>query len=91
MMTPDQAIELMKKRVQENSEWGIFLTSLECAALLARIEQGDRALEALEMVEWVTFAEHYEGDWLECPWCHRGDWNGHAPDCPRQIALGKER
>ena len=51
-------------------------------ALLARIESGDRAREALRQVEWV-----YHGEWF-CPWCHRVKRDGLAPDCPRQIALG---
>jgi hypothetical protein len=57
------------------------------AALLARIEAGDRAREALRQVEWV------QGNWTShginyCPWCSNHKDNGHATDCPRQIALG---
>lgn len=54
-------------------------------ALLARIEAGDRAREALLDVEWVRHRE--DGD--ICPWCYANKhWENHATDCPRQIALG---
>jgi hypothetical protein len=57
------------------------------AALLARIEAGDRAREALKQVEWFdTTGPDYPGEY--CPWCDNDYHDGHAPDCPRQAALG---
>jgi len=53
------------------------------AALLSRIEAGDRAREALKMVEWWPSNDDYS----LCPWCYRQAWQLHAPDCPRQAAL----
>lgn len=56
-------------------------------ALLARIKAGDRAREALRWVEWFdTTRPDYPGEY--CPWCDCDYHEGHAPDCPRQIALG---
>jgi hypothetical protein len=54
----------------------------EAEEVLARLESGDRAREALRQVEPFEM-------FTWCPWCgksRRG--GGHAPDCPRQIALG---
>ena len=56
-------------------------------ALLSRIEAGDRAREALKQVEWVSEMD-YDATWRFCPWCIGGVKQGHAPDCPRQLALG---
>jgi len=51
----------------------------------------------LGMVEWLwNEAIHFEhGKWgtfrgYQCPWCLNFKRKGHAPDCPRQIALGKQ-
>lgn len=52
-------------------------------ALLARIEAGDLALEALKQVEW---SGDYPMD--PCFWCDRVRSQGHAPNCQRQRALG---
>ena len=43
--------------------------------------------EVLGMVEWKkikTACGYYTG----CPWCHGPENKGHAPDCPRQMAVG---
>jgi rubrerythrin len=53
------------------------------AALLRRMEVGDRAREALKAIE-----QGYDG---YCPWCGWFvDRDGHATDCPRQLALEME-
>ena len=50
--------------------------------------ENERLRAALETVEW-TWKEFYpEGSWY-CPWCD-GESFIHAPDCPRQVALGLE-
>ena len=51
--------------------------------LTARIEAGDRAREALQKVEWTE-----PDDDSYCPWCGNYKSFRHAPDCPRQLALG---
>ncbi len=49
-------------------------------------------LAVAEAVEWVylrlMFTDKYQ---RACPWCKRFDAEGHAPDCPRQLALAKAR
>jgi hypothetical protein len=55
------------------------------------LAEADRYRAALERVEWTPTAT---GGW--CPWCGGqaeavgpGELSGnHAPDCPRQAALG---
>jgi len=45
-------------------------------------------LAALKAVEWVDEAGDDSDEPLPvCPWCRCIEWNGHAPDCPRQAAL----
>ena len=51
-------------------------------ALLARVVELERVIR---MVEWIE-----GGMQFRCPWCKRTPIPGHAPDCPRQAALGKE-
>ncbi len=60
------------------------------AALLARIEAGDRAREALRQVEWEADEERWY-----CPWCGESfeilsepGNRYHSGNCPRQLALG---
>ena len=52
------------------------------------LEQLDKTREALKMVEWRPSPEiNFDKSWvLCCPWC--GKTKQHAPDCPRQLALG---
>jgi hypothetical protein len=42
-----------------------------------------RLRKSLEAVEWITGLGY-----TYCPWCTKFMIAGHAPDCPRQIALG---
>jgi hypothetical protein len=46
--------------------------------------QNKQLREALEEVEWLK--ERNGATW--CPWCENSDFEGHVPDCPRQLALG---
>jgi len=63
------------------------------AALVSRIEAGDRAREALTQVEWDADEERWY-----CPWCNeefeilsKPEDRTHAPDCTRQAALIKAK
>lgn len=57
--------------------------------------ENERLASALLKVEWVFIGHReYEGIaryrnacFYECPWCGKPQQNGHAPDCPRQLAL----
>ena len=83
----------------DDAFWAVVFCS--CGAHGAPSPDEDKAVEywntrpiedalraALEMVEW-TWKEFYpEGGWY-CPWCD-GESPIHAPDCPRQVALGLE-
>ena len=50
-------------------------------------------LAALESVEWVEMPDGFGGLETEhrCPWCDQEQFQGHAQDCPRQIALARAR
>jgi len=52
-------------------------------ALAGCHHQGAQAREALRQVEWAE-----PDDDAYCPWCGNYKSFRHAPDCPRQLALG---
>lgn len=54
--------------------------------LAAAWAERDALQGALEQVEWRLFSG--DGDPI-CPWCEAGEWEGHKPDCPRQVALSR--
>lgn len=49
------------------------------------IDERDQARAALRQVEWIWSSA---GLYDFCPWCLRDKDEAHAPDCPRQAALG---
>ncbi len=54
----------------------------ESAALIDQLTtENERLRGALEAVEYV-------GPYSLCPWCGYGA-GGHAPNCKRQLALGR--
>jgi hypothetical protein len=63
----------------------------ECQVLAEGMTKREALLtRTLEMVEWVTNPWNPEGGYSRvCAWCKRHEEHErHAPDCPRQKALG---
>ena len=57
---------------------------MACEARVTELER------VLRMVEWVGEFRNRQQLTDDCPWCKRYHFQGHAPDCPRQAALGKQ-
>ena len=54
-----------------------------------------RLREALKAVEWIRLTDDDGYYYLQCPWCNAITYiiigpgkEEHAPNCPRQAALG---
>jgi len=66
-----------------------------CAAMLDRLEAENAELkqrikELRRVLGMVNVVNDFElGDLSRCPWCYETSYDeSHAPDCPRQRALG---
>jgi hypothetical protein len=55
----------------------------QLAQIKALTEKLDKAVAALEAVEWGNAID----GGIICPWCGRRYFSGHADYCPRQSAL----
>ena len=70
-------------------EWQAKFT-WQLAQIKALTEKLDKAVAALEAVEWVngSLASNNDGDGLDyCPWCWVPSWGEHKPVCKRESAL----
>lgn len=74
----EQTDNIILQRLAENE---ILLPPIDHARLVA---ENAKLRKALEGAEWA-----YDGLTKYCPWCQE-EYQTHAPDCPRQVALGLE-
>lgn len=49
------------------------------------ISAAPELLEILKQVEWTGAVD----GGLVCPWCGARRYDGHYPDCPRQLTIAK--
>lgn len=75
----ENPLQALQRRVAEQAE------ELR-EAFITHAQNMGKLRAVLEEVEWIP---NKDGEY--CPWCDARNWDGHAPDCRRQAALGKDK